>query len=90
MYNNKTKTQLLEIIKQKEDEILDLKDDLRALENCTIYENITDEIKDVYDKLCTKGFKSSESLEIVQTMISSGQIPARQPYRPGVSYRNYR
>lgn len=89
MYNNKTKAELLEIIKQKEDEILDLKDDLRTLEKCTLYENITDEIRDVYDKLCIKGFDSSASLEIVQTMIASGQIPVR-PTGPYSAYRSYR
>lgn len=88
MYNNKTKAELLEIIKEKENEILDLKDDLRALEKCIKYENITDEIKDVYDKLCCRGFAGNDALDIVQTMIASGQIPAR-PTGPNVSYRRY-
>lgn len=83
MYNNKTKTELLEIIKQKEDEILDLKNDLQLLEKCKRYDDITGEIKDVYDKLVDKGFKYNEALEIVQTMIASGEIPAKS-----VRYRN--
>ena len=77
MYNNKTKTELLEIIKQKEDEILDLKNDLQILEKCKRYDDITDEIKDVYDKLVNKGFKYNEALEIIQTMSASGEIPAK-------------
>ena len=81
---NKTKAELLEIIAQKENEILDLKEDLRKLEKCKRYEDITDEIKDVYDKLNSKGFKTNESLEIVQTMLMSGHMPSR---REGVSYR---
>lgn len=82
---NKTKSELLEITKQKEDEIIDLKNDLQQLEKCKRYDDITDEIKDVYDKLVSKGFKSGEALEITETMISSGHIENRKTR----SYRYY-
>jgi hypothetical protein len=88
MYNNKTKAQLIEIIQQKEDEIIELKDDLRKLEKCEIYDDITDEIKAVYDKLVAKGFADTEALEITQTMISVNKIPYNAYNR--VSYRPYR
>lgn len=86
---NKTKSELLEIIKQKEDEIIDLKNDIQQLEKCKRYDDVTDEIKDIYDKLVSKGFKSDEAIEITQTMISSGHIDRRAipVYRPYVSYR---
>ena len=86
---NKTKSELLEIIKQKEDEIIDLKNNIQQLEKCKRYDDVTDEIKDVYDKLVSKGFKSDEAIEITQTMISSGHIDHRAipGYRPYVSYR---
>lgn len=84
---NKTKAELLEIITQKEQEILDLKEDLRQLEKCKMYEDLTDEIRDVYEKLTSKGFKSSEALDITQTMISSGQLPPRYTRIGYISYR---
>lgn len=37
----------------------------------------------MYDKLVDKGFKSTEAIEIVETMISSAIINER---RPSVSY----
>lgn len=88
MYGNKTKAQLVEIIQEKENEILDLKDELRLLEKCKKYDEITDEIKDVYDKLIAKGFKHADAMDIVQTMISAQQIPAR-PTPSYVAYRRY-
>ena len=89
MYNNKTKAQLIEIIQQKENEIIDLKEDLRKLEKCEMYDDITDEIKAVYDKLVAKGFAGAEALEITQTMIYSNKIPVNV-YGSRVSYRPYR
>ena len=47
------------------------------------YNDIVDKIKGMYDKLVDKGFKSTEAIEIVETMISSGIINER---RPSVSY----
>lgn len=89
-YDNKRKVELVEIIKNKEDEILELKEELRLLEKCKKYEDITDEIDDVYEKLKNKGFDHAESLELVHTMMSSGLIPAKTqyPYRGG--YVHYR
>lgn len=91
LLENKTKAQLIELIQQKENEILDLKDELRELKKCKKYENITDEIKDVHDKLIDRGFTDAAANDIVMTMISAQQIPARPtfPTRYGqyVSYR---
>lgn len=84
---NKTKAELVEIIKQKENEIIDLKNDLRVLEKCERYDDITDEIRSVFSKLIDKGFKSNEALELVQTMIASGEIRSQPMRRSFVSYR---
>ncbi len=83
---NKTKAQLIEIIQEKENEILNLKEDLRLLEKCKKYDDLTDEIKDVYDRLTSKGFKSQEALDIVNTMIYAGQIRTETARYPRVSY----
>lgn len=87
-FNNKTKTELMEIIAAKETEILDLKEELRLLEKCQKYDDITDEIRGVYDKLLAKGFMADEALSIVETMIYSGQIPVNPSHNRG--YRTYR
>lgn len=82
----KTKAELLEIIKDKETEILDLKEELRQLEKCEKYENITDEIRGAYDMLTNKGFTEAAALELVETMLTSGNIPARTTPRFGYAY----
>lgn len=87
-FNNKTKTELMEIIEAKETEILELKEELRLLEKCQKYDDVTDEIRGVYDKLLAKGFMTDEALTIVQTMIKAGQIPVNPSYNRG--YRTYR
>ena len=86
-YNNKTKADLVEIIKQKEDEILELKGELRELEKCQRYEDISDEIRDMYIKLVNKGFANDAALSIVNTMISSRELPVKSIYR--YSYASY-
>jgi flagellar motility protein MotE (MotC chaperone) len=86
--SNQTKAQLVEIIEEKEKEILDLKEDLRLLEKCEKYDDLTDEIKGVFDKLRNKDFSREESLNIVETMLASGHIPPNQYYR--APYRGYR
>lgn len=81
-----TKKELVEIIAKKENEILDLKEELRQLEKCQKYDDLTDEIRAVYLKLEDRGFEDVEALTIVQTLIYAGNIPDRS--RPG--YVNYR
>lgn len=85
---NKTKTQLLELIEQKEQEIRSLNEEIRSLEKCKRYEDITDEIKDVYDKLRNKEFKHEDCMDLTLALINTAQIPARVPVRR-VSYNNY-
>lgn len=86
--NNKTKAELLEIINHKENEILDLKEELRQLEKCKKYEDAADEIKGMYDNLVNKGFNEGESLDLVHTMITAGYIPDRSRMRQ--NYYSYR
>ena len=85
---SKTKAQLLELIEKKEQEIRSLNDEIRSLEKCKRYEDITDEIKDVYDKFLDKGFADDECMTLIVALINEGQIPARMPARR-VTYPNY-
>ena len=80
---NMTKKELLEVIDNKEEEIGTLKERLASIEELEIYNDIADKVKGMYDKLVNKGFKNSEAIEIIETMISSGIINER---RPPVSY----
>lgn len=85
--NGKTKAELMEIIAQKENEIIDLKEDLRQLEKCEKYDDLTDEIRGVFDKLGAKGFTGDAALDLVKTMLMSGNIPADR--YPGRSHARY-
>ena len=78
-----TKKELLEVIDNKEEEIGTLRERLASVEELEAYNDIADKVKGMYDKLVDKGFKSTEAIEIVETMISSGIINER---RPSVSY----
>ena len=80
---NMTKKELLEVIDNKEEELGILRERLASVEELEAYNDIADKVKGMYDKLVDKGFKSTEAIEIVETMISSGIINER---RPSVSY----
>ena len=80
---NMTKKELLEVIDNKEKELGTLRERLASVEELEAYNDIADKVKGMYDKLVDKGFKSTEAIEIVETMISSGIINER---RPSVSY----
>ena len=80
---NMTKKELLEVIDNKEEELGTLRERLVSVEELETYNDIADKVKGMYDKLVDKGFKSTEAIEIVETMISSGIINER---RPIVSY----
>ena len=80
---NMTKKELLEVINNKEEELGTLRERLASVEELETYNDIADKVKGMYDKLVDKGFKSTEAIEIVETMISSGIINER---RPSVSY----
>ena len=80
---NMTKKELLEVIDNKEEELGTLRERLASVEELETYNDIADKVKGMYDKLVDKGFRSTEAIEIVETMISSGIINER---RPSVSY----
>ena len=80
---NMTKKELLEVIDNKEKELGTLRERLASVEELEAYNDIADKVKGMYNKLVDKGFKSTEAIEIVETMISSGIINER---RPSVSY----
>ena len=80
---NMTKKELLEVIDNKEKELVTLRERLVSVEELEVYNDVADKVKGMYDNLVNKGFKSSEAIEIVETMINSGLINEK---RPSVSY----
>lgn len=83
---NKTKAQLIEIIRLQTQELNRQHEDIKMLEKCKRYEDITDEIKDVHMKFCERGYTHDEALSLIFKLIEQGQIPARLPYRRPMSF----
>ena len=76
----------MEMIQVREKEIETMKEKIHKYEKVEAYEDITDEIKDVYGKLLDKGFDEVDAFELTKTMIESGNI--KMPYvSPYLSYR---
>lgn len=83
-----TKAELMEVIKNKEQEINNLKDEIQAIEKYERYDNIADEVTSVYSRFRDRHFTSTESVDMVLALINSGNIPARVPVRH-VGYPRY-
>lgn len=84
----KTKAELIELIQLKDQEISKLNEEIRALETCKRYEDITDEIKDVYTKFRVKDFTREEAFDLTNALICQGHIPAPIRRFGYVNYRN--
>lgn len=84
--NKYTKAQLMVMIETREKEIETMREEIRKYEKVKAYDDITDEIKGVYDKFLEKEFCDIDAFELTKTMIESGII--KMPYtNPYVSYR---
>lgn len=85
----KTKTELLEEIKAKNNEIESLKNEVKKLERFKQYEEMTDEVAAVRDSFVNSGFTKTEAFEITKALIvqqvtlnqSNLSKPAHRPYR---------
>lgn len=75
--NNYTKAQLVAMIENKEKQIMEMEEDICKYEKIKAYNDITDEIKDIYDKLATKGFDEINRMQLIDAMINNGLIPAK-------------
>lgn len=82
-----TKAELMEVIKNKEQEINTLKGEIQAIEKYERYNDIVDEVASVYNRFRDNEFTREESMEFTLALINSGNIPARVPVRP--SYPSY-
>ena len=85
----KTKTELLEEIEAKNNEIQVLKDEVKKLERFKQYEDVTDEIAALRDSFVNSGFTKAEAFELVKALVvqqviqnqSTSYKPAYRPYR---------
>lgn len=70
----KTKTELLEEIKTKNEEIQDLKNEVKKLERFKQYEAMTDEMAALRDSFVNSGFTKEEAFELVKNIISNAVL----------------
>jgi hypothetical protein len=67
----KTKNELLKEIEAKNDEIQELKNEVKKLERFKQYEDMTDEMAALRDSFVNSGFSKSEAFELVKMLMSS-------------------
>ena len=65
----KTKTELMEEIKAKNDEIQELKNEVKKLERFKQYEDMTDEMAVLRDSFVNSGFTKAEAFEMLKLMV---------------------
>lgn len=70
----KTKTELLEEIQAKNEEIQNLKDEVKKLERFKQYEDMTDEMAALRDSFVNSGFTKAEAFEMVKLMITNALL----------------
>ena len=85
----KTKTELLEEIEAKNNEIQNLKNEVKKLERFKQYEDMTDEIAALRDSFVNSGFTKAEAFEMVKAIIVQ-QVTLNQSNLSKPAYRPYR
>lgn len=68
---SKTKTELLEEIEVKNQEIKALKDDIKKLERFKVYEDTANEVAAIRDSFVAAGFSKTEAFTLTNNMISA-------------------
>ena len=68
---NKTKTELMEEIKNKNAEIKGLKKEIEKLDRYKVYEGAANEIAAVRDSFVAAGFSKAEAFALTNSMISA-------------------
>lgn len=85
----KTKTELLAEIETKNEEIKNLKEEVKKLERYKIYADTTDEIAAMRDSFVNSGFTKAEAFEMVKLIVANS-INMNNATNSKVSYRPYR
>jgi vacuolar-type H+-ATPase subunit I/STV1 len=83
----KTKAELLEEIKTKNEEIQTLNDKIKKLERFKQYEVMTDEVAVLRDSFVNSGFTKEEAFELVKNIISNALSSMLTQSKP--VYRSY-
>lgn len=89
---NKTKNELLDEIKVKNDEIKKLEDEVKKLEKFKQYADTTDELAAMRDSFVASGFTKAEAFELVKLIVTNAYMQQSNTYiqPPKVTYRSYR
>jgi DNA-binding protein H-NS len=82
---NKTKTELMEEIENKNKEIKDLKKEIEKLDRYRAYEDGANEIAAFRDSLVAAGFTKTEAFELTKIAINSAMGLATK----SVTYKRY-
>lgn len=67
----KTKTELIEEIKNKNEEIKDLKKEIEKLDRYKVYESTANEVAAIRDSFVAAGFSKAEAFALTNSMISA-------------------
>lgn len=68
---NKTKTELMEEIENKNNEIKDLKKEIEKLDRFKVYEDTANEVAAIRDSFVAAGFSKTEAFTLTNNMISA-------------------
>lgn len=71
---NKTKNELLEEIELKNNEIKELKNEVKKLERFKQYEDMTDEMGALRDSFVKSGFSKAEAFEMVKVIMQNAMV----------------
>lgn len=72
---NKTKAELMEEVKAKNDEIKNLKKEIEKLDRYKVYEDTADELAALRDSFVNAGFTKTEAFTMVRTMMQLAVNP---------------
>lgn len=74
---NKTKAELMEEVKTKNDEINALKDEIEKLDRYKVYQDSADELGAIHKSYIEAGFSEDQAFELTKMMI---QVAATSPF----------
>ena len=86
----KTKSDLLAEIETKNEEIKNLKEEVKKLERYKQYEAMTDELAAMRESFVNSGFTKTEAFEMVKTILATTANNVFSEPSSKVSYRPYR
>lgn len=82
MLERKTKAELMELIDQKNEEIVELKEEVNKLEKYKQYDDMADEVKAIHDSFIHAGFTENQAFILLGQFINASGNMAAKPRFP--------